>query len=68
MSRALGHSAGFLTKKMVCLFLMLPPVVFRNFVVAKRFSTVCQHRQALPGNVVDSDARPGRFSVSLNSM
>jgi hypothetical protein len=38
---------------------------FRTFVVAKKISTVCQHRQALPGNVVDSDAIPGRFSVSL---
>jgi hypothetical protein len=63
MPRTWAHTAGFLTKK-VCLFMILPLVVYRTFVVAKKISPVCQHRQALPGNVIDSDAESGRFSVS----
>jgi hypothetical protein len=72
MPRTWAHSAGFLTKRNVgasaTVFAssraLLPPVLFRICVVAKEITSVCQHRQSLPGNVVDSDARSGRFSVS----
>jgi len=57
--------ACFLTKKKVGLFLILPPVVFPYLLCSrKKITTVCQHRRALPANVVDSDARPGRINVS----
>jgi len=58
--------ALFLTKKQAGLFMdtVLPPVFFPYFCSRKEITTVCQHRQALPGNVFDSDAKSGRFSVS----
>ena len=58
--------AIFLTKKQVGLFLdtVLPPVVFPYIFSRKEITTVSQHRQALPGNVVDSDAKSGRFRAS----
>ena len=56
----------FLTNKKVGQFLDTATCRFSVLCSRKKITIVCQHRQALPGNVVDSDARSGRFSVSQN--
>jgi len=60
--------ALFLTKKKVGLFLDTATCRVPYFRSRKKLTTVRQHRQALPGNVVDSDARSGRFSVSHDGL
>jgi len=65
MPRTWAHSAGFLTKKKVCLFLTLPPVGFRTLGSRKKNLNCLSASAGTSWKCRRFGRESGRFSVSL---